>query len=45
MAMLAGLVLLYALVGFLVLPAVLETQLPTRLSRFLGRPVLLSRRR
>ncbi len=40
---LASLLLLYALLGFLVLPALIKAQLPPRLSRILGRTVTLQR--
>lgn len=43
LAALAALVLLYALIGFLVLPAVLQARLPVELSRILGRPVRVAR--
>ena len=39
----AGLVLLYAVVGFLILPAVIKAQLPPRLGKLLDREVSLER--
>jgi len=40
---LAGLVLLYAVLGFLVVPAVVKARLPGTLSRLLGREVVVGR--